>query len=47
MGRVLRWLIAAVVVFLFTSFILAQDKPPAASRSIASHLSNSLESPKE
>jgi hypothetical protein len=27
MGRVLRWLIAALIVFLFTSFVLAQDKP--------------------
>jgi len=47
MGRVLRWLIAALVVFLFTSFVLAQAKPLAASRRIAGHLGSRLASPKK
>jgi hypothetical protein len=27
MGRILRWFVAALAVFLFTSFLLAEEKP--------------------
>jgi hypothetical protein len=50
MGRVLRWLIAALIVFLFTSFVLAQHTPsPHAHPSAAQQrvLKNSIAFPKE
>jgi hypothetical protein len=35
MGRIFRWLIGALVVFLFTSFLLAQEKPAAPPAEVA------------